>query len=334
VGLNLPNQYKPYAIACMGFVSLKHFMNTISTPVSLEHLLKAAKQAHSGTSFSPEKRGEDMIKSYEELLTADLEQISAASTAIKEQYRERFTKHLSHFIAAKSRIISPMISGPSNFPTARMKKYNNWEENAYKKFEHFRSKALAGIKKQIELSKPHEQKIDEAWQLIESKILYSARVIVGIDNGTEPYTRALFVSGITGLITRLANNGHSEHVRRALELIRKLNSAHTKPIVTERNAIFKLAVAAAVVADKKETQANKESDSYPFAGGVVLINYQDERIQVKYDVDRVPAELYQKLTRELHFRHSRTNKAFQLYINNQSINKVNQFLGLQIPYLK
>ena len=124
----------------------------------LQHLLRSAINAHRGTSFSPEKRGEQMIKDYEELLQDDLKQISEADNETKGTYKARFIKYLGAYISAKSRIISPMISGPSNFPVRRMQKYNNWEDNAYKAFSEFREKAITGIKKQIQRDKPEEQK--------------------------------------------------------------------------------------------------------------------------------------------------------------------------------
>lgn len=300
---------------------------------SLAQLTANAKNAARGWSFSPEKVGERMIKDYETLLAEDLEQINEAPGSTKATYKERFIKHLGNYMNAQSRIMSPMISGPSNFPVRQQEKYHRWEKSANNKFENFRQKAIAGIKRQIKKSKPIEQVNDEAWQKIESKILHSAKVIVGIDNGTEPYSRQLFVSGITGLITRTAQNGQTDLVNKALNLIRELNKQHKKPIITERNAIFKLVTVAETKESKQQKRANSDSLVYGFEGGNVTINFQDERIQLRYDVERVTADLYKKLTRELHFRHSKTNKAFQLYINNQSIYKVNQFLDMKIPYL-
>lgn len=309
-------------------------MNNNTTTVSLQHLSDKARLAHYGTSFSPEKRGEQMIKDYEELLISDLEQIKDAPAEVINNYKERFISHLTHYMGAKSRCISPMIAGPSNFPTERMKKYNNWEDSAYNKFQEFREKALKAICKKIEADKPEQQKQDETWARIEKGLLSSIQTIIDIDNGINTYSaRQLFVSSITGLIKRMAKNGQTYHVKKAIELIQQVNSTSKKPIITPKNSIFNLMTTAEAIEETKADNKNKESDIYKFDGGEVHINYQDERIQLKYDAERVPYDLYKKLTKELHFRHSRQNNAFQLYINNQSIHKVNQFLGITIPYI-
>jgi hypothetical protein len=60
----------------------------------LQHLLKAAINAHRGTSFSPEERGQRMIKDYEEVLQDDLKQISEASSETKETYKARINTAL------------------------------------------------------------------------------------------------------------------------------------------------------------------------------------------------------------------------------------------------
>lgn len=299
----------------------------------LTQLAEKAKLAHYGTSFTPEERGVQMIKEYEAILAADLELIKGASSEIKEQYRDRFITHLGNYMNARARIVSPMIAGPANFPTRKMEKYRNWEHSAYDKFKNFREKALHGIQSQIEKDKPAQQRADEAWASIEKELLWKIAGIIDVDNGGFG-ARSLLVSNLTGFIKRMAANGQTDHVKKAIELIRENNKKAKKPIVTERNEIFKLVDLAQKVEQAKEEKANKEPDIYPFDGGQVIINYSEQRIQLKYDTERVPNELYQKLTKELHFRHSRTNKAFQLYINNQSIYKVNQFLGLNIPGIK
>ena len=68
----------------------------------LQHLLRAAINAHRGTSFSPEKRGEQLIKDYEEQLTSDMEQIKEATAETKETYKSRYIKHLNSWLSAKA----------------------------------------------------------------------------------------------------------------------------------------------------------------------------------------------------------------------------------------
>jgi len=298
----------------------------------LQHLLKRAIDAHRGTSFSPEVRGRQMIKDYTEQLTADLKSIEAAPSEVKNTYKERYIKYLGAYISARSRIISPMISGPSNFPTRRMQKYNNWEDNAHRHFEEFRSKALTGIKKQIERDKPEEQKQDEAWKSIEKSILRSAAAIVAIDNGEKGLTRSLFVNSITGLIKRMAANGQTAHVKKAIELIKLLNTKYAKPIITEKNSIFSLLDVAESAAETKRDEANRENDIIEFEGGTVTLNYEIDRVQISHHQKPSKEELNALKAKGLNtFNFSFQNTAWQRKITRDAIYCTERILGITIP---
>lgn len=298
----------------------------------LQHLLRAAINAHRGTSFTPEVRGKQMVASYEELLASDLQMIKDAPAETKETYQKRFIHHLQGWMSAKSRIVSTMISGGSNFPVRRMHKYNNWERNASDKFDQYRTKALAGIKKQIQRDKPEEQKQDEAWQAIRKNILSSVASILAIDTGVTPYmTRSLFVSSITGLVKRMAANGQKEHVEKAIALIREMNAKYEKPIITEKNSIFSLVEVAEAKAETKRDLANREDKEYAFDGGTVIINYEAERVQVMFDEKPSDAELKEWKTKGLDgFNWSRTNSAWQRKITVNAIHSTNRMLGTSI----
>lgn len=297
----------------------------------LEHLYKSAYDAYRGTSFDPEKRASQTIQSYEEALEEDLKEIAAAPEAIREQYKSRFIKFFSAWLASRSRIVSPMVSGPSNFPTHRMKKYGNWEDNAYKRFSEFREKALTGIKKQIERDKPQEQKTEEAWKGIEKEILRTAGIITAIDNGTERgLARPLFVSSLTGFIKRIAANGQTEHVKRAIELIRQINSTG-KPIITEKNSIFSLIETAQAAEETKQDRINRENKSFNFEGGEVVINYQADRIQIFFTNRPTSEELTAWKAKGLNsFNWSPSNKAWQRKITQNAIWATERMLGIAL----
>lgn len=307
---------------------------TQPTATHLQHLLKSAINAHRGTSFSPEKRGEQLIKDYDEQLTNDLEQIKEATSEVKETYKSRYIKHLNAWLSAKSRIVSTMISGGSNFPVRRMQKYNGWEDNAYKAFSEFRDKALNGIKKQIQRDKPEEQKQDEAWKSIERNILSSAGTIMDIDNGVNTWSaRQLFVSSITGFINRMAKNGQAEHVKKAIELIRLLNSKHTKPIITEKNSIFKLVEVAEAAAETKRDAANRENQIFEFEGGEVVLNYEIDRVQITHHQKPTKEHLNELKAKGLNtFNFSFQNTAWQRKITRDAIAAACRITGATIPY--
>lgn len=308
----------------------------ITEQTPLQHLLRSAIDAHRGTSFSPEVRGKQFITDYENLLTDDLRRIGAAKDDVKQVYQERFIHHLRGYMNAKSRIMSTMITGGSNFPVRRMQKYNNWEENAYNRFNEYRTKAITGIQKQIEREKPAEQKQDEAWQLIRKEIMRKAATIISIDMGENTFsTRSLFVSSLTGLVKRLAANGQTEHVRKSIELIKHINEKQAKPIITEKNSIFSLVDMAEAAAETKTDLAKRENTEYPFTalnGGNVVLNYEEDRIQIMFDEKPTKQQLIEYKNQGLNtFRWSPTNEAWQRQLTRNAIWFTNRMLGTEIP---
>src|SRR5688572_29585551 len=92
--------------------------------------------AFSGTSFTPEKRAESARSEYAQTLQADYELFAQHAdkggtldmlAAEFEQYRAGYAKHYRAWLSSRSRCMSAMITGPSNFPVRRMEKRNNIE---------------------------------------------------------------------------------------------------------------------------------------------------------------------------------------------------------------
>ena len=299
------------------------------TQVNLTPLLKAATRAHNGTSFDPEKRGQQMIDEYTNILTSDLELIKDATDEVKELYVSRFTKYLGAYISARSRIISPMISGGSNFPVRQQQKYHRWEDSTYNKFKEFRDKAINGIQKQIERDKPQEQKEREAWQSIRKTILDKIATIVSIDRGINTYTsRPLIVSNLTGFIKRLANNGQTEHVKKAIALIQEVNQTAVKPIITSNNAIFSLVEVAEAKEETKTDLSKLENKTFDFEAGQVILNYAIDRIQIKHETKPAP-EVITALKKSA-FKWSPSQGVWQRQLTMNAVRASNQLTGLKL----
>lgn len=93
-------------------------------------------RAHSGTSHSPERRGEAEVSGYAQTLTADYAEFYAlaakhstteALAELFSRYRESYRRSTIAHLSAKSRCLSWFIAGPSNFPTRRAEKANTAE---------------------------------------------------------------------------------------------------------------------------------------------------------------------------------------------------------------
>lgn len=304
-------------------------MTTLTQAGHLQHLLKLAISAHNGTSFDPEKRGVQLIEGYEKTLQDDLKRIESATDEAKQRYVDGFIKHFSHYLNARGRIVSPMISGGSNFPVQRMLKYGRWEDNAYQQFAQYRDKAINGIQRQIEADKPQAQKDNEKWQRIERELLGKISTIIDIDEGRNNYSsRALFVSNLTGMIKRMAANGHTDHVRKSIELINKINLTTKKPIVTANNSIFSLIQVAEETKEKQEEVKNKENKTFDFVGGQVIINYEIDRIQIKHDT-KPGYEVIQQLKKSA-FKWSPSQCVWQRQLTMNAVRASNQLTGLKL----
>lgn len=71
--------------------------------IKIDGLYDKAYRAHSNTSFIPEKRAEDCVKSYEAELNEDLQSMPEGERA---EYIERYTRHLFAWLSAKSNCLT------------------------------------------------------------------------------------------------------------------------------------------------------------------------------------------------------------------------------------
>ena len=100
---------------------------TTNRRASVEALKPIAYRASQGISWSPEQRGEQWLNDCENSLQNHLAQIPEEMHAT---FEEKFLQLYAQWLAAMSRCISPMITGPAKFPTKRAEKLNNYEHAA------------------------------------------------------------------------------------------------------------------------------------------------------------------------------------------------------------
>jgi len=108
----------------------------------LNHHYDLAVRAYNGTSFDPELRAKGNIKEFSDMLAADLLQVP---DNYKAKYQQKFEGFYTGWLHSKTRCMSSMITGPANFPAARMQKYNQWEHNKIEDFMHWRKRILAAL---------------------------------------------------------------------------------------------------------------------------------------------------------------------------------------------
>lgn len=108
------------------------------------------------SSFSPDRRAEQTIIDYSNLLEEDLKELGDNTG----NYKAKFEKYLLAFISAQTRCASSMITGPSNFNVRRNEKANNAARSRYEEFSHWRKKYFEAVNR-IPTKSP-EQELDEA----------------------------------------------------------------------------------------------------------------------------------------------------------------------------
>ncbi len=109
-----------------------------------------ATSAHRGTSHTPERRGEQEIAGYAAQLRADHQLFSdrvsdenrAAFEDAFREYRLGFAAKFRAYLAAKSRCVSTMIAGPSNFNTLRAQKSSDTADKRGVELAEYRARAL------------------------------------------------------------------------------------------------------------------------------------------------------------------------------------------------
>ena len=113
----------------------------------LENYKQKAISAHNWTSFSPERRGEQMIKEYGQELTQDLQELreKGITEEIVFDYETRYKKFFSSYLGAKSNTFSAMITGPARFNNRKHEKANRSEQRHYEIFREWRERAKKAI---------------------------------------------------------------------------------------------------------------------------------------------------------------------------------------------
>lgn len=295
----------------------------MKTNIELTEFNGLAHRAYTGTSFSPEKRRDDLISSSEQELNRDLESMPENE---HEAYIAGYKKYFSLWLQAKSRCISTMIAGGSNFNVTRANKANQSEHNRCEDFINWRNNALKSIEKRKENSKPQSVKDNELFEYTKKQILGSCAMIISIDNGTERgYSRQLIVSNLTNRIKTIAKNGNTDLLIKCLDLIKDVNSKYSKPVITASNGIWKLYEVAEAQREAKFDKANKPNREWETETCKVIFNYELDRLQLIYD----GKPNYNTICdlKKNGFKWSPSNTAWQRQLTNNALHATIKLIG-------
>jgi hypothetical protein len=117
-----------------------------------------ALRAFDNVSHDPGGRGQRALADYKNTLEGDYaELLKQADTDEKREllekefsrFRSGYSKRYTAWLHSASRCMSSFVTGPSNFPVDRARKYSRWEHNRSMALHEFRKRALASIVKTL-----------------------------------------------------------------------------------------------------------------------------------------------------------------------------------------
>jgi len=249
----------------------------------LGDLWESAYRAHCGTSFSPERRANSYIKDYSEELAADLKELGDNQGNYKEKYISKF----GDWMGAKSRCISSMITGGSNFPVRRAQKANSSERNHSEAFHHWRVKYFTAVNRVP--TKSPEDEIEAAEKRLEFLVVMQLEM-----KEINAEIRECKIKDLRELINHLVELGYRPELVKLLDnFYGKQSGKYKIPgfTLTNNNAKIKSTEQKLKVMQNRIVTKNNWEDII-FEGGRVTI--EDDRVKVFHD-EKPEKEIIQEI---------------------------------------
>lgn len=293
-----------------------------TTTNHLDRFSSQARQAHYWTSFSPEKRGDQLINDYNGQLAEDIEELKTAGIDSEtiESYVSRYKNLFSSWLSAKGRCISSMITGPARFPTRKAEKANRSEENHYTLWQEWRKRAKKAIVRKSQPEKTFISELDRykaelAGMQRNHEIMKICNAIIKKAKGSD-------------CIPALVNAGLSEENARKLMVNRFGYVGYPSFKLTNNNANMKRIEGMIKTLEQKEaTREVSPVTKYTFDGGEMIIDYDIDRIQIYFSSRPTTEELNAWKAKGLNsFNWSPSVKAWQRKITANALSAVRYML--------
>ena len=235
----------------------------------LNCLCEVAYQAYSGTSFSPEKRRDQILQELEKELEEDLESLGEKAG----NYETKYIDHARDWLQKKSRCISMMITGPANFPVRRNQKANNAEDKSWQEFRQWRLRFSKAVHRVHMLSPEDDmdlaiKKVDKL--MTSQMIMKSANKIIRQKNKTKDEKIQEMIEA--GLSENLAN--------KCMEPDCFGGIGFQSFSLTNNNAKIK-AAKDKIITMRKRIEVKNTFESISFEGGVIDI--ENDRVTITHD---------------------------------------------------
>ena len=227
-------------------------------------------------------------------------------------YEQRYKSLFSAWINAKGNCISSMITGPARFPTNKAEKANRSEEKHYDIFQQWREKAKKAILKKMQPEKTYNSEIERYKQELEGmrknhELMKAGNIAIKKAHKEK--------TDITEYLT--TTFGIKPHM---IDWTMKFGFG-----LQNNNANIKRVEARIKELEAKEQNRQSEPEKeFSFNGGIVIMNYEADRIQIKHDTK--PGQDVITLMKKNGFKWSPFNKVWQRQLTANAIYSTKQLL--------
>jgi len=269
-------------------------------------------RAHSGTSFSPERRANYYVAEYSAMLEADL---ASLPEEVREIYQEKFERLFTTWMARKSNCISSMITGPAKFPTRRAERANRGEETAGQTFFDWRERFLKRV------NNPRVK------VTLDGELEKALADLTKRERNHEQMKAINAICRKKNAAELLAAEGWSQHAIN--EFLNPAYSFYGKgypkfELTNNLANIKRLQERVAYLLDKVEKREKGEHEIVEFPGGKCFTNLVDDRIQFIFD--EKPDADTRTILKKAGLNWSPTNGAWQRKITPNAVSVARQLI--------
>lgn len=306
---------------------------------------QTAYNAHSGTSFSPEKRAVQEQNMYFETLADMWDEFKPKAEKIDKlsDFKFEFSRLQAGYLKRKlavlhsrNGLVSTMITGGSNFPVARMNKKNDAIHNKQGDMYSWLDKGRAKL---VKLVTPPERLpiisgTDNALDLLKKKLdkeLEMIRVTKEINKIIRKHNKVKDLDEkIKLILADLTDAGVKDTLRASVVKMITEEKRNKLPafILTNANARKRELESRIAAEIKRNELLEGGKKEFEFEGGTVLLNEAENRLQILYDEkpdDAARAEL-----KKNGFRWSGKFKAWQRQLTRAAMATASQLLGIDV----
>jgi len=255
---------------------------------------KRAAAAYAGISMVPDERAKQEQQQYKQFMDSVWDDVSKMAKSPEQQmvldsefsrFQEGYLKKLNAHLDAKSRTLSPMVTGPSNFPTRRNQKRFDTERRRLDELLDYSKKAQAAMRRNIRNAMTSEQLAEESHNEIHGQIERMIGTMKAFEagemRGSDP---ALFKQNFVGRFSTAVRDASPEVVQNALDTLDKLQTEHLKkPVFTKRHKIWKFAEHARNRVEAQKNAPTGTETVHEVAGHSVERDHDDDRVRIFFD---------------------------------------------------